>query len=69
MITEYEFEQLTRKVIDTYQSLLDKYKDEIKKFGNPCMETIRRFNALYLQMNNAASYLDKGLAGLFPWEE
>lgn len=69
MITSFEFEQLTRKVIDTYQSLLDKYKEEIKKYGNPCSETIRMFNALYLQMNVAASSLDKGLNGLFPFEE
>ena len=69
MITVFDFEKLTKRVIDHYNSLLNIYKDEIKEYGSPKEDTIKEFNALYLQMNKAAEHLESGLLGCFPWEE
>lgn len=69
MITFEEFQDLSDRVISKYHSLLSIYKDEIKEYGQPKENTIRYFNALFMQMDYAASHLDKGLVGLFPWED
>lgn len=68
MRTICDIKDTFNRAIKQYYSLLSIYNDEVKDYGEPKENTIKLFNALYIQLDKATEYIENGLKGKFPWE-